>query len=403
MTNSYLAITRSSATEAWLTAALAGLGNTITVSDSRLEQVLQLAESAPASALFIEMNPADYRQEIQLMQELTAAQSMLPVFVIGNEANQDMLLSAMRAGARDFIRIGASAEEVARSVQRWANFTPRTQLTAASQAGRVTAVISARPNADAAMLAIHLALVIGSETPTLLLDIGVPQGDATFFLGLAPKFTFIDALNNLHHLDATLIETGFEKHKSGLTILSLPDEPWSDHQVSSTDINMLMHVLRRHFSQIVVNLGGTAQSGLLTTVLVNSDQNFLLIEQTLPSCQQNLHLLKHLREKRVPRGRTGLVIDRYLPKLKPDAASLAKSFDLPLLGILPPCGMDRIATMNSGISMLELAPNSAYVQQVRKLAKIATDDTLTSEPSGLWQRLKHALFPQGGHTWKAPR
>lgn len=398
--NSYLAITKSQQSATWLTDALASLGDVVAVSEPKVEHILQLADSVPASAVFLEMDPKDYQQEIAVMQGLITAQPLLPVFVIGNEINQDMLLAAMRVGARDFIKTGTTADAVTAAVQRWASFEPGIRIASTNPVSHVTAVVSARPCADSAMLAMHLALAVEESGPSLLLDLGVPQGDAAFFLGLSPNFSFIDALNNLHHLDATLIETGFEKHKSGLTVLSLPDEPWSTDQVSSADIYMLMHIMRKHFAHIVVNLGGSAQSGLLSAMLANCDQILLLIEQTLPSCRQNIQLLKRLREEKIALGHAGVVIDRYLPKLKPDATSLANSFELPLLSVLPPCGMARIATMNSGISMFELTPNSPYAMNVRKLARFAVngDTEFQGQPLNLWRRLMLALFPYNDRT-----
>ena len=395
--NSYIVITKSQGTTAWLTEVLAELGEVVPADDVTVERILQLTDSLLASAIFLEIDSADYRQELKLTERLITAKPFLPVFIIGNEVNQDMLLAAMRVGARDFIKIGTHAVEVAAEVKRLTPFDTRAQLSPANPVGRITAVLSARPSADAAMLAMHLALAVQESGTTLLLDLGVPHGDAAFFLGLTPTFTFIDALNNLHHLDATLIETGFEKHKSGLTVLSLPDESGPANQFTSADIYVLMRTLRRHFTNIVVNLGGTAQSEFLTLLVANVDQVMLLIEQTLPSCRQNIQLLKRLREEKVALGHAGLVIDRYLPKLQPDAASLAKSFELPLLSVLAPSGMARIATMNSGISMYELSPNNPYALSVRKLARFAVngETALEGRPLNLWRRLMLALFPYG--------
>jgi pilus assembly protein CpaE len=243
------------------------------------------------------------------------------------------------------------------------------------------------------MLAMHLALAIQESKPTLLLDLGVPHGDITLFLGLNASYSFIDAVRSLRRIDSTLIQTGFGSHKSGLSVLSMPDEPWSSGQFTSADVYVLLRTLRQHFAHIVVNMGGMARSEFLMLLLKNVDQLILLVEQSVPSCRQNLQLLKHLRDEKFDLKQTGLVVDRYLSQMPPDAESIAQSFGLPLLGTLPPSGMARLATMNSGESMFELAPGDAYAVSIRQLARSLTGASM--QPAGMgqgwWHRFREAL------------
>lgn len=223
------------------------------------------------------------------------------------------------------------------------------------------------------MLALHLALAVQETEPTLLLDLGVPHGDAMLYLGLTASYSFIDAVRSLRRIDSTLIQTGFGKHKSGLTVLSMPEEPWTGAQFTSADVYVLLRTLKRHFSHIVVNLGGMARSEFLMLILGNVDQTIILLEQSVPSCRQNMQLIRHLREEKVSLDKAGVVVDRYLPKMPPDAESIAQSFGLPLMGTLASSGMARLATMNSGESMFELSPNDSYTQSVRQLARQITN------------------------------
>ena len=85
----------------------------------------------------------------------------------------------------------------------------------------------------------------------------------------------------------------------------------------------------------------------------------------------------------------GVVVDRYLSKMPPDAESIAQSFGLPLFATLPPSGMARLATMNSGESMFELSPHDPYSLSVRKLAEKLSDisPAYSEKKFGLFQRL----------------
>lgn len=390
---SYIIVTQEAECQRWLGQSLADNGEIIPADTASIERILQLSDAVGAAAVFVQLSPSNYRQETLLIEGLIAAKPYLPVLVVAATVNQDMLLAAMRVGARDFITIGTRASDVLAVVKR---LTPKNSSTlppTANGGGRITAVLSARPGSDAPMLAMHLALAIQESKPTLLLDLGVPHGDITLFLGLTASYNFIDAVRSLRRIDSTLIQTGFGSHKSGLSVLSMPDEPWSSGQFTSADVYVLLRTLRQHFAHIVINMGGMARSEFLMLLLKNVDQLILLIEQSVPSCRQNLQLLKHLRDEKFDVKQAGLVVDRYLSQMPPDAESIAQSFGLPLLGTLPPSGMARLATMNSGESMFELAPNDAYAVGVRQLARNLTGvHGHTSRMGQGWmQQLKDAL------------
>lgn len=393
--NCFIAITHTQECLQWLSQSLKDEGEVLPSDSPAIERVVQLSDAIGASIVFVQLNPLDYRQETLLIEGIIAAKPFLPVIVVADSFDQNLLLTVMRLGARDFIKIGTRASEVVAEVKRLIPREGALHATQADQGGKITAVISARPGSDSPMLALHLALAVQETEPTLLLDLGVPHGDAMLYLGLTASYNFIDAIRSLRRIDSTLIQNGFGKHKSGLTVLSMPEDSWTGAQFTAADVYVLLRSLRRHFSRIIVNLGGMAGSDFLLLLLGNVDQVVLLVEQSVPSCRQNMHLIKHLREEKVALNNAGVVVDHYLSKMPPDAESIAQSFGLPLLTTLSSSGMARLATMNSGESMFELSPNDPYSLSVRKLAEklLNAPTTVTAKKPGLLHRLMSAIVP----------
>lgn len=391
--NTYIAITRDEDCLRWLSGMVAELGEVVPVDTPSIERILQLSDAVGCTGVFVQVPSADYRQEMQLIESLVAAKPFLPILILSSEADQNLLLTSMRLGVRDFIQIGSRPSEVIATLRR---LLPKDASALGSQqqsGGRVTAIISARPASDAPMLALHLALASQNRESTLLLDLGVPHGDAMLYLGLTASYSFIDAVRSLRRIDSTLIQTGFGRHTSGLSVLSMPEEPWTAGQFSSADVYVLLRTLRQHFQHIVINIGGMARAEFMLLLLANIDRVILLAEQSVPSCRQNLQLLKFLRDEKVDLKHAGLIVDRYLPQMPPDAESIAQSFGLPLLMTLPPSGMARLATMNSGQSMFEIAPKDGYTLAVQRLAHQLVGGNLPpgSSSVGLWQKLRGIL------------
>lgn len=383
----YIVVTSSESCVRWLNEFADDLGNLMYIDTLDIERIAQLADASDISAILVHLQSQDsrqrgpandsgtkaLRQELSLIEGLVSSNPGMPVLALSERGDEDLLLAVMRAGARDFIKIGTRGSEVTANIKRHSVRGISMGAAKEDATGKITAIISARPGTDAPILASHLAIAMQRQVPTLLLDLGIPHADTMMIMGLSAKYTFIDTIRNLRRLDETLIQTGFGKHKSGLTVLSMPEEPAMDAQFTSADIYMMLRTMRRFFPQIIINLGGVARIDFLMLLLSGADNTVILAEQSVPSCKKNFELIQALRESKLKMQNVGLVVDRYLPSLLPDAESIAQSFGVRLFGVLPPSGMARLATMNSGISMFEQSPKDPYLQNVVMLANDLID------------------------------
>lgn len=374
--NHFLVITSSKDITHWVQTTLHDEGEVLQVDSDNLERVLQLVDAVQARAVLCELGNGRLSQDAGFMEGLTAAKPLLPVIALAETPDRQSVLTALRAGARDFIspdmRPGEVVSLVRRAVSRESS---EQQRAGAGNEGQMTAVASARPGGDATMFALHLALALREAQPKhdiLLLDLGVPAGDSLQYLGIDPTYTFVDAIRSLRRLDDTLINTAFPKHDSGLRILAMPEDALDAGRITSADLYVLVNVLKRHFHQIVVNLGGVPASEFLYVLLGRADRTLMFVEQSVPSCKQNRNLLQKLRDNKVDKvgtGQVSLIVDRYLASVPPDADTIAKGFGIPLLSTLPSSGMARLTMMNSGESLFTSAPRDPYTVAVRKIAQ----------------------------------
>src|SRR5690606_3728229 len=132
----------------------------------------------------------------------------LVVVGVGDGFDTQLVLAAMRAGARDFISYGLRASEVLGLVRRLTRRLP--QLPVRSELGQLWVLYGAQPDVDAAWVTAHLALAAQQQgDATLFVDLGLPQGESLDLLAVEAKFSFGDALRNLRRLDSNLIGTAF--------------------------------------------------------------------------------------------------------------------------------------------------------------------------------------------------
>lgn len=386
---SFIIVTERESFARWLSDVLHEEGEAIVIGGHSLERVIQAVDVTGARVVFTSLSDEGLREEKEFLEGMATAKPLLPVIAMAETPDQNLLLAALRAGTRDFITPELRPEEVANIVRRAVERPHAGNATPATENAWAAAVISARPGSDAPMFSLHLALAIQAMSPqnkVLLLDLGTPAADTLLFMGIKSPYTFVDAVRSLRRLDATLIETAFGKCPSGMHLLAMPDEPRPDiEDITSADVYVLLGTLRRHFTHIVINMGGVPPSDFLYLPLGLVDRTILIAEQSLPSCKQNMAMLQHLRENKIGLTHAGLVIDHYLSKMPPDIDSIAKGMGLPLLATLPSSGIARLAMMNMGGSMYDTSPRDPYALAVRRLAaKVVAGETAAAAGNAGW-------------------
>lgn len=363
--STFLALTHSKPDIEWLQASLGNIGQVLHTDDQSLDALLRLVEATHASLIFIGLDRNNLASQSALIEDCIEAKPMLSVVAMGDGLDNQLVLSAMRAGAKDFIAYGSRSSEVAGLVRRLSKRLPSIAPTMAQ--ADVISLFCTQADPDVALIASHMALSLQQPTTrVLLLDLGRPEGESLAGFGLEASFHFEDALRNMRRLDTSLIESAFSRQASGLRLLSMPCSKQLDN-ASATEVYLLLGALRQYFSHIVINLAGMADSEALRTVLTQSKHLVWLTDQSVPNCRRSLDQLSKWRNQGVALNNCQLVVDRYIKSITPDEKSLAQSFALPLLASLPTQAELRLNAKNQGRSLYELAPRDPLSKSLKCL------------------------------------
>ncbi|MGE8097495.1 AAA family ATPase [Pseudomonas fluorescens] len=384
LSQTFLAITRNSTDLEWLQGALAPLGQVVSAGGGSLDELLALVDVTFASLVFIGLDREHVVAQSALIEGALEAKPMLAIVALGDGMDNQLVLNAMRAGARDFVAYGSRASEVSGLVRRLSKRLPPVATT--TQMGGLTVLFGTQSNADGALLAGHLALVIQkSGQHTLLLDLGLPRGDSLALLGLESSFHFGDALRHLRRLDATLIDSAFTSAEAGLRILAYANNDEPLERTSAAELYMLLSALRQHFQHIVVNLTGQPDSEALRTFVSHCDKLLWYTDQSVLDCRRNLTVLNLWREKGMKLEHAQLLVDRYLRHCAPDAETLGKTFGLEVIAVLAYSPEVRLNAKNQGVPLFDLAPREVLTQSLRTLGeRLAKHSETLATPKISW-------------------
>jgi pilus assembly protein CpaE len=166
----------------------------------------------------------DLRNEPRIPATLSLLKRQHPstgVLIVAAKLDPELMLEAMRAGVNEFVTAPVTVPELQAAIKRLVgSFAPATR-------GEVFAFVGAKGGVGATTVAVNTATALAKMSPssTLLIDLNVACGDAAVFLGAEPRFSVMDALENVQRLDSAYFSGLVVRSKSGLDLLGAAARP----------------------------------------------------------------------------------------------------------------------------------------------------------------------------------
>jgi pilus assembly protein CpaE len=165
----------------------------------------------------------------------------------------ELLLTAMRAGIRDFL---SKPVELAVLKDALVRLGPGDSAKYTRPLGKLIAVVGTKGGVGTSTVAVNLAVQVSRmEKKVILLDFGRPLGDDCLLLDLHPRFCVRDAAENLDRLDAHFFARLVTHHKCGLDVLagtSHPDE-WQHLTVSA--LARVVTAAQSQYDFVIIDFG----------------------------------------------------------------------------------------------------------------------------------------------------
>jgi pilus assembly protein CpaE len=194
------------------------------------------------------------------------------VFAIGNLKQPQVIVNAMRAGAREYVERPTTTTDLLEAFVRLTSAQRRTRQEGLR--GKVFSVINAKGGNGATTVAVNLALALqGSYGQTALVDLA-PLGHAALHMNLKPVFTVADATRNLHRMDASLLESYMTRHAGGLQLLAGANIP-ATVDPSTAEFVRLFDMLVSHYRYVVVD--ASSRFDAATRLISSLSETVLLV------------------------------------------------------------------------------------------------------------------------------
>jgi pilus assembly protein CpaE len=224
------------------------------------------------------------------------------VLLIASQLDPALMLEAMRAGVNEFVTHPVSAPELQAAVKRLArNVAPAAR-------GDVYAFIGAKGGVGTTTVAVNVATALADATrdSTLLVDMNMACGDAAVFLGVEPRFSVLDALDNVQRLDTAFFSSLVVRSKPGLDLLGASVRP-SAAQFAPNQFRALFDFTGQVYRHTVLDLARA--DAIASDSLDQATKIVIVVNQELATVRNASRLAATLRQRYGP-ARLSLVLSR---------------------------------------------------------------------------------------------
>jgi len=335
---------------------------------------------------------SDPDKALRLVEQLGQSSPQCCVLVVSGSTDGNLILRAMRAGAKEFLPKPVKIEDLVGSLERIRE--RRFGRGDTKQRGsNVIAVAGATGGVGTTSLSVNLgcALAANPANTVALVDLDLSLGDADVFLDTIPDYTLVDVAQNVTRLDISLLKRSLTKHSSGLFLLPRPVQLEDAALITPDDLQRVIGLLKATFTHLILDLS-KAYSALDMAAIEMANQVLLVTQLDLPCLRNVVRLMMSFGQVNGLKEKVKIIVNRV--GLDSGQISIKKAQDTmgrEIFWQIPNDYRTMVEVRNNGVPLVEQAPKAAITQSLGQLADALcgkkADDEAVDSKSRRWLNL----------------
>jgi pilus assembly protein CpaE len=270
------------------------------------DSILRQIQDLRAEVVLVDISAANPQSAINAIELIQANTLQLAIFANGSMQQPTTIVASMRAGAGEYLDNNAGSEALLEALTRFSSNRTRTRGGAGK--ARIFTFLSAKGGAGATACAVNTAVALQKTHGNVVLVDFAPIGHAQLHLNLRPSFGVPDALENLHRLDASLLDGLMTPAQDGLHLLAGSQQPY--HSVPTpAELARLFDLLVNHYRYVVVD--ASSRLDATTRLLSDLSNAVLMVAQTDVVTLWSASRIHAFLEEGAGRNRLRMILNRY--------------------------------------------------------------------------------------------
>jgi len=316
-------------------------------------------------AVIIDLD-SDSEYALELVESV-AASSSTTVMVYSARMDPNLMVRAMRSGAREFLSEPIDANALVDALQRAGTRRHGVRATK-KQGGKLLVFLGGKGGSGVTTVACNFAVALVRECAqtAVLIDLDLPLGDAALSLGLTTQFSTADAIQNADRMDSNFFNKLLTNHNSGLPVLAAPGR-FPHVQASSEAIEKMLAVARQDFSYVIIDAGSRFD---LTDAkwFEQADTAYLVMQAGIPELRNSHRLISEFFKSGTPE--LDIVLNRYVKSsMGVDEEHIEKALTRPIKWKIPSDYYNVRRMQNEAIPLaLDDSPIARVLQDMARAA-----------------------------------
>ncbi|MDQ3817037.1 MAG: AAA family ATPase [Acidobacteriota bacterium] len=363
-----------------------------------VEQVYPEIINLRPSAVIITIADSNSEQAVRVIEKLSAESPQTAIISAARNASPDLILRSMRSGAREFLRLPVIAEEFKTVLDRTAEFCAG-QKAAPKKKGRMIAVFSSKGGCGTSFIATNIAASLNQ--PTVLVDLNLQAGDLPLFLGVEPKYSIADMVENRARMDDSLLASYITPHSSKVALLAAPREADSADEIEPEHVFEALERLRESYDYVVLDPQHTFDA-ITLAALDQADDIVLVLTLDIPAIRSAQRALEIFDRLGYPRKKVRIVVNRWSKQIDLDLQQVERYLKEKVTGFVSSDYQMAVTSINLGQPLVQSEPSSKIATEINRITTIITGATVTAadeqpQRRKIWSSLfKRSSSPQQG-------
>lgn len=304
-------------------------------------------------------------QAIRLVQRLHSECPSTAIISAAQNASGGLILESLRAGAREFLNLPIGAAELRTVLDRVEEFCAG-QVQAPKKKGRMVAVFSSKGGCGTSFIATNLAAC--SAGPTALVDLNLQAGDLPLFLGIDPKYSIADMVENRARLDDALIASFVTPYSSKLSLLAAPREADAADEIEPEHVFEVLQRLRESYDYVVLDPQHTFDA-ITLAALDQADEIVLVLTMDIPAIRSTQRALAIFDRLGYPRKKIRVVVNRWSKQIDLDLKQVEKFLGQPIIGFVSSDYQITVTSINLGTPLVLSESDSRIAMEIKRIAQ----------------------------------
>jgi|PlaIllAssembly_1097288.scaffolds.fasta_scaffold13545_4 pilus assembly protein CpaE len=312
------------------------------------------------------------------------------VFLTSAQADQELLMQAIRTGVKEFLIQPLNEEEVRQALERFKERQDKSKTVVSIKPGHIINVIGAKGGVGTTTVAVNLATSLAEKKgvkSVALVDMNMLFGEVPLFLEIKPKHDLSEITKQVSRLDNTFLMNALSKSSAGVYVLPSPRHFDHHDTLDPKVMDRILELMSRMFDFVIID-GGHPLNPMFLKLLAASDTVLLTSVLTLP-CLSNIDkLLRSLINLGYPVDKLiKVVMNRYLKTSEISLQDAENGISKKIFWTIPNDYRTTLTAINQGKALSQIAKNATITKSFKDLADCIAAGELKTEKKW-WSALK---------------